>query len=256
MRYLILKLSIVLVALTVSGHGICLDDSQQSVVAMQSMTVTQLEQAGDACRAQKDYAQAVRYFNEALRKDHKNAKLYNKRGLAELANGDYTAARYDFGKATQYNRKYPEAWNDLGVVAYIERNYKAAANYFKKAIALDETRASFHVNLGVTWFSRNEMDRAMREYTRALELDPDALIRSSNTGVTAQITSREERAKHDYMLAKIYARLGNLDSCLECLRKAKENGYDDLAKIYKEEDFSRLWNDSRLAEIVPPPAPK
>ncbi len=253
MRDLILKLSIVLMAFSVSGYGIGISDPQQSAVAMQAMTVAQLEQAGDNCRAQKDYVQAIKYFNEAIRKDRKNARLYNKLGLAELANGDYQAARDHFGKAAQYNRKYPEAWNDLGVVAYIEHNYKAAASYFKKAIALDETRASFHVNLGVTWFTRNEMERAMREYTRALELDPEALTRSSATGVTAQMTTQEERAKHDYMLAKIYAKMGNVESCLVCLRKAKENGYSDLSNVYKDEEFARLWQDSRLAEIVPPP---
>ena len=55
---------------------------------MQSMTVADLEKAGDDCRAQKDYAQAIKYFREALRKDKKNAKLYNKLGLAELKDDD------------------------------------------------------------------------------------------------------------------------------------------------------------------------
>jgi len=256
MRYLVSKLLIVLVALVVAGFGLCSDDPQQSTVSMQATSAADLEKAGDHCRAQKDYTQAIKYFDEAIRKDPKNAKLYNKLGLAELANGDYKAARYDFEKATRYNRAYPEAWNDLGVIAYVEHNYKAAANYFKKAIALDETRASFHVNLGVTWFTRNEMDRAMREYSRALELDPEALTRSSTSGVTAQITNRAERAKHDYMMARIYARMGNVDNCLVCLRKAKENGYADLSNVYKDEEFARVRQDTRLAEIVPPPPVK
>ena len=248
-------LSIAVIAFAVAAYGVSFDDTQ-TPADVRSMTAAQLEKAGDNCRAQKDYEQAIKYFNEALRKDSKNAKLYNKLGLAELSSGSYAAASAAFAKATKYDRKYPEAWNDLGVVYYVQRNYGAATKYFKKAIALDETRPSFHVNLGVTWFALNDTDRAMREYTRALQLDPDALMRSSNTGMSAQIANREERAKHDFMMARIYAKMGNVDSCLVCLKKAKENGYADLANVYKDEEFSRVRQDARLAEIVPPPVSK
>jgi len=251
-----LKLTIALMAMAVAGYAVCSADSPQNGVAMQSMTVSDLEKAGDDCRQQKDYEQAIRYFQAALRKDKKNAKLYNKLGLSELKLNATRDARAYFNKAAKYDRAYPEAWNNIGATYYVEKNYAAAAKYFKKAVALDETRASFHVNLGASWFAQDEMDRAIREYTRALELDPDVLMRESRVGVSAQITSPEERARHEYMMAKIYARLGNVDSCLACLRRAKENGYRDLGKVYKDEEFASVRQDARLAEIVPPPQPK
>jgi tetratricopeptide (TPR) repeat protein len=253
MQKLMLKLSVLLMALTVAGYAVCVGDSQQTKAAMQAMTVAELEKAGDECRIQKDYDQALKYFREALRKDKKNAKLYNKAGLAELQNNQLKEARADFMKATKYNRQYPDALNNIGAVYYVERKYGNAARYFKKALALDETRAPFHVNLGAAWFAQNEMDRAIREYVRALELDPEVLQRQSKVGVTAQITSQEERAKHDYMLAKVYAKLGIVDDCLVCLRNAKENGYRELNNVYKDEDFASVRQDARLAEIVPPP---
>ena len=74
--------------------------------------------------------------------------------------------------------------------------------------------------------------------------------------MTAQVTTAEERARYDYMLAKIYARLGNSEECLRCLRKAKEDGYHNIANVYKDEEFSHLWQDPRLGEIAPPPSPK
>jgi hypothetical protein len=58
------------------------------------------------------------------------------------------------------------------------------------------------------------------------------------------------------MLAKIYARRGNVERCLECLKKAKEDGYRELANVYKDEAFSTLWQDARLLEVVPAPAAK
>ncbi len=256
MRHLAFVFSIAFLGFAGLGSSFCAADPQQPALTMQSMTVPQLEQAGDQARAQKDYEQAITYFQQALKKEPKNARLYNKLGLAQLSRSDYEAAHTDFLKATKYNRKYPEAWNDLGVVTYIDHDYKTAEGYFKKALALDPARASFHVNLGVTYFARNEVDRAMGEYMHALELDPDALVHSSSVGMSAQIADREERAKHDYMLAEIYAKLGNLDRCLVCLQNAKDNGYGDLSKVYKNDEFSALWRDPRLATIVPPPTAK
>ena len=58
------------------------------------------------------------------------------------------------------------------------------------------------------------------------------------------------------VLAKIHAKRGDAEQCFRCLRVAKDEGYRDLGNVYKDEEFSSLWKDPRLAEIVPPPAPK
>jgi Tfp pilus assembly protein PilF len=255
MRSLI-RFGVVWMASALAGYAVCVGDSPQTGTAMKSMTVAELVKAGDECRAQKEYSQALSYFREALRTDKHNAKIYNKAGLAELQTRQLDEARADFAKAAKYDRHYPEAFNNIGAVYYVEKNYGIAANYFKKAVALDETRALFHVNLGAAWFEQDQTDRAMREYTRALELDPGVLARESRTGITAMVGTTEERAKHEYMIAKIYARMGNVDDCLVCLRKAKENGYRDLIDVYKDQEFAAVRQDARLAEIVPPPAPK
>jgi len=230
--------------------------TEQVTQDMKSMTAAQLEEAADTCRAQKDYGQAIQYFNEALRRDKKNAVLYNKRGMAELKSNDLQSARADFEKAAKVNRKFADALNNAGAVYFLQKNFSQAARYFKKAVALDETRATFHVNLGAAWFSQKKLDQAINEYARALTLDPEALIQNARAGISAQISSPEERATYDYMLAKIQAKRGNLQECLVCLKKAKEDGYRNIANVYKDEEFRRLWNDPRLAEIAPPPVAK
>lgn len=250
--------SAIVVALVVglSPYGLGTSEPDQATRDMKSMTVAELEKAGDACRAQKDYAQAIQYFREAVRKDKKNAGLYNKLGLAELKNADFQGARVDFEKASKVNKKYADALNNLGAVYFVQNNFGQAAKYFKKAVALEETRPVFHVNLGAAWYSQKKLDRAINEYTRALQLDPLALESNSRAGITAQVQSPEERAQFYYMLAKIQAKRGDMQQCLACLRKAKENGYRNLANVYKDEEFSLLRNDARLGEIVPPPAAK
>ncbi len=238
-----------------SAYSLAAPDPDQGK-ATASMTAAELEKAADQARAQKDYQQAIEYFRLALRKDPNNAVLYNKVGMAELKKGDLRAARTDFQKAVKLNPKYATALNNIGTVEYSQKKMGSAVKYFKKAVALEETMATFHVNLGSAWFAQNKVERAIAEYSRALELDPEVLTSSSRTGVVAQMTTPEERAKYSYMLAKIYARRGDLESCLRCLRKAKEDGYRELANVYKDEEFASLRQDARLSEVVPPPVAK
>ncbi len=256
MRHLILAVVLLVMVLGFPASSAGMSDPQQPARSMDTMTVAELEKAGDAARAAKDFEQAIAYLQTALGKDKKNAVLYNKLGLAQLRGGHVDAARTSFEKAMKRNSKYADAINNLGAVYFVQKNMNSAARYFKKAVALDETRSSFHINLGAAWFSHNKLDRAIAEYSRALQLDPEALSRTNNVGVAAQVSSAEDRARYNYMMAKIYARLGDTEQCLRCLKKAKEDGYRNLANVYKDEEFSQLRHDQRLAEIAPPPQAK
>jgi len=225
-------------------------------IKIDTMSAADLEKAGDQARAVKDYTLAIDYFQAALRKDRKNAVLYNKLGLSELRKDDLASARLDFLRAVKLNSKYAEAVNNVGAVDYMHKNYSSAAKYFKKAVALDETHSTYHVNLGAAWFSQKKMDRAIAEYMRAMELDPEALRRESRTGIAAQISSPEERAQYSYLLAKAYAKRGDVEGCLQCLKRAKEEGFRNMANVYRDEEFSRLRDNPRLQEVVPPPVVK
>lgn len=249
MKHLILTTAVALVL----GLAPSSVQAQSSNVSMDSMTSAQLEAAADAARAQKDYYMAERYLTKAISKDRKNAVLYNKLGMTQLKDNEIQAARANFQKAVKLDSKFADAFNNLGAVDYMQKNYSSAAKQFKKAVALEETRATFHVNLGAAWFGQKKVEGAINEYARALELDPMALEASSRAGVTALI-SPEERAKYSFMLAKIYAKQGDVDRCLECLRKAKEEGYNQLANVYRDEEFASVRHDSRLSEVVPLPA--
>jgi tetratricopeptide (TPR) repeat protein len=242
-------------AMTATTYSAAASWPDQSI-NMDKMTAVELEKAGDQARSVKDYSLAIDYFQAALRKDHKNAVLYNKLGLAELRKDDLGSARVHFERAVKLNSKYAEAVNNMGAIDYMRKNYGSAAKSFKKAVALNETDATFHVNLGAAWFSQKKMERAIAEYMRAMELDPDALRHDNRTGISAQISSPEERAQYSYLLAKAYAKRGDIDGCLQCLKRAKEDGYRNLANVYKDEEFSHLRDNPKLQEVIPPPTAK
>lgn len=90
----------------------------------------------------------------------------------------------------------------------------------------------------------------MTEYTRALDLDPDVLQSAANTGFNAQITTPEQQALIDFLIARAYAKRGNADGALDYLRRAKQGHYKNIASVYTQPEFSLLWKDPRLGEIV------
>jgi len=256
MRQMTLKLMVLAMLVAIPRYSKAEADSPQAAPNLNLMTAAELEKAGDVARAQKDYVKAIDDFEAAIRKDRKNAVLYNKLGLTELRKDELKAARMDFDKAAKLNPKYSEAINNIGAIEYMKKNYGNAAKYFKKAVALDEAHATYHVNLGAAWFSQKKMDRAIAEYIRAIEIDPEAFRHDNRTGIAAQIASPEERAQYSYLLAKVYAKRGDVEGCLQCLRKAKEDGYRNLANVYRDEEFIRLRDNPKLQEVVPPPTAK
>ena len=110
--------------------------------------------------------------------------------------------------------------------------------------------ASYYSNLGAAYFAKKQFEKASLSYSKALELDPDVFERISRAGVQAQLPSPEDRARYDYVLAKLYARMGVAERSLRYLKKAMEDGYKDIANVYKDNEFTTLRKDPRFAELM------
>jgi tetratricopeptide (TPR) repeat protein len=209
------------------------------------------ELKGDLARVHNDYSLAVAHYKKAVRANPKNATLLNKLGISELKLNDRGAARKYFNLAVKYDPGNVSALNNLGAVSFLNKKFKPAVRYFKQALELDESSAPAHLNLAEAWLAMGEVDRSMIEYARALELDADILT-DRQDGISAQITTPEQRARVSYMIAKAYAKRGNLEGALEYLKRAKDGRFDDLGRVYKDQEFAALWPDPRLGKIVKP----
>src|SRR5206468_12778814 len=62
-------------------------------------SVDQLEQRGDILRAEKYYADAIDYYEAAIRKTSSPAQLYNKEGIAQLQMMHFSEAKHMFERA-------------------------------------------------------------------------------------------------------------------------------------------------------------
>jgi tetratricopeptide (TPR) repeat protein len=221
-------------------------------------TAQQLETTADQLRGRKSYLEAMDYFRAALAKQP-SAQIYNKMGIVELQTFHLADARKSFERAIKLDKREADALNNLGVVYYEGKNFGKAVKYYNKAINLRPDMASYYSNLGAALFSKKDFEKAGIAYAKALELDPDIFERTSRTGVAAQLPSPEDRARYEYLMARLYAKMGRAEDSLQCLRKAMEQGYKDINMVYKDAEFSALRKDPRFIELMnakPPAIPE
>jgi tetratricopeptide (TPR) repeat protein len=215
-----------------------------------SASAEELEQKGDGLRAEKAFLDAVDYYRAALKKQPNVARLYNKVGISELLLQRYKEAKKDFERAIRADHDYADAYNNLGVIYYLQKNNSGAIKQYNKAIKLRQDSASYYSNLGAAYFSKKDLPSAMTAYNQAIQIDPDIFDRTSHTGVSAQMSSPEDRAHFDYVLAKLYAKLGDTDRSLQALRRSMEEGYKGIEAVYQDGEFAVLRKDPRFTQLM------
>ncbi|HWX53918.1 MAG TPA: tetratricopeptide repeat protein [Verrucomicrobiae bacterium] len=213
------------------------------------MSIADLEEEGDALRAEKDYLDAMDYYRVAVKKSG-TAALHNKMGVCWIQLSRYGDARKEFEQAIKLDGGYPEAHNNLGVAHYQLRHYGTAVKEYKKAIKLRETSASFHLNLGSAYFSRQDFDDAGKEFNRALQIDPLIFDPQPSGGVSVKLASHGDRAFFHYTLAKMYGARGDLERCQLYLSKANEEGYPFVRDALKDSGFAAVRKDPNFVAFV------
>jgi tetratricopeptide (TPR) repeat protein len=225
-----------------------------------SASATELENTGDLLQTDKNYLDAIDYYEAALAKDPHSAILVNKIGISQLQLHRYKDARKSFERSIRINKAYANAYANLGVIYYEEASYGKSIRNYDKAIALDKDAAVFYNNRAAALFAKKEFEKASMDYAKAFELDPDIFERSERGGgVQARLPSPQDRAHYDYVLAKLYARNKMSERSLHYLRKAMEDGYKDIKNVYRDQEFSDLRKDPRFAELMaarPVPIPE
>ena len=241
---------ILLACLAVCAVPYAMADPQAGAAKVEQMDKAKAaEIKGDVARVHGNQASALAWYTTALRNDKQNPLLYDKIGVAQLKLGNHRGARKSFKQALKIDPRYANALNNLGALACLDKDYRGAVVYLKQALALDELSAPTHINMAEAWSGLGEMDHAMTEYARALELDSDVLT-DNQRGLMAQVSTPEQRARINFLIAKAYARRGNVEQALEFLRRARDGNFPEMRRVYSDADFTPVWKDPRLQQIV------
>jgi TolB-like protein/DNA-binding winged helix-turn-helix (wHTH) protein/Tfp pilus assembly protein PilF len=127
-------------------------------------------------RTPEPVAEAVGYFEQALREDPHYAMAYS--GLADCYSagwwqkGDLTLAEKHARKALALDPDLAEAHTSLGIVDQYQGKFAAAENDLKRALDLNPNYAVAHHFYAFHLLSLGRLAEALAENNRALELDP------------------------------------------------------------------------------------
>jgi tetratricopeptide (TPR) repeat protein len=198
-------------------------------------------QMADVLSARRNWAAARDAYTEAI---GETATLYNKLGVCEQHLGHAAAAHAAYSRAVELRPGYAQAWNNLGTLDHARKDYAGAIIAYQKSIALDPTAAVVFKNLGQAYLALDDIPRTVEAWSQALRLDPMALSASETDSVQA---GEIDQARKYFIYAKLVAARGDVDTALELLGMAREEGFDDFGKVERDPDFASVVQDPRWA---------
>jgi tetratricopeptide (TPR) repeat protein len=211
------------------------------------------EQLADLYMVRKDYREATMVYKRLTDQNPRNPVYLNKLGIALHQQEALAQALKYYERASKVDPSYADAQNNIGTIWYQRKRYGKAIKAYQRAIAIRSDMAVLYSNLAYAYFGDKKYEQAIGSFRQALVLDPQFFEHnSSRSGSLLQDRSVGDRGRFYYLLAKSFAEAGNLDRCLIYLRKAKDEGYKELAALKTDPSFSAVLKIPAIQEILAP----
>lgn len=205
------------------------------------------EETGDLHMARRRYQAAIEAYSHA---STKTAVVWNKTGMAQQQLFDLADAKKSYEASLRLSPKNPDVLNNLATVQYALKDYGNAEKLYRKALKFSPKSALIYKNLGTNLLAENKFKKGWESYQEALSLDPQIFERVNQFRVE-EPTPAEKRGAMNYYLAKTYARAGNSDRAIDCLRRAINEGFTDRRKIMADLEFASLHGMTAFQELFP-----
>ena len=200
----------------------------------------------------KQYREAQDIFHKLTVEQPKNAVYWNELGITLHNQTQLDAALKCYKRSVKLNPRYADAQNNIGTIFYERKKYSKAIRAYKKAISLRQDFAAFYLNLGFAYFGEKDFEQSIASFRKALQLDPDSFEAArSRTGTVIQDRSvSTDRARFYFLLAKSFAEYGNVERCVIYLKKARDEGYQDVNSVKSDPSFASVIKDPAVQEFL------
>lgn len=245
-----IKVGMILVmAVCLSGCGGIARIPKSHVPAEDVIRSYRLTAEGDKLLEEgKDYPALLKYL-EASRLNPYHEVIFNKLAVAYSRVQMFPQAKRAAERSLGLNPDYPFAHNTYGIIALAGQDYKGAIRSFQRAIKLRPAMANFYVNLGHAFLQNERFSRAKESYLKALELDPSVFEKQDVIELSYTTPPLLQSEKH-YQMARLFAEIGDKESCLRYLAKAFQAGFSDRRRLWNESSFRPLHNDPDFIRLV------
>jgi tetratricopeptide (TPR) repeat protein len=211
------------------------------------------EQLADLYMARKEYREASQVYKRLCDQSPQNPIYLNKLGIALHQQSALPMALKYYERATKVDPTYADAQNNIGTIWYQRKKYGKAIRAYKKAIGMRPEMGVLYSNLGYAYFGDRKYEEAISSFRQALAIDPQLFEHNNSRGGSLlQDRTVEDRGRFYYLLAKSFAQAGNLERCIIYLRKAKDEGYKELASAKTDPAFAAILKEPAIQEVLTP----
>jgi len=198
-------------------------------------------------------AGAVYIYDELIKKQPEESRLYTLRASAWWARGDEQKALADYDKAIELGLETTHAYVSRGLFHASLGNYDEAVADYTKAIGLDPTDASMLTNRAAVYMSQQKYQLAADDYTAAIKLQPQRASHYEQRALAWKVLGDFEQALADYRKATelnpqfvaaymgcgfLHFRRGQHAKAVEDFSRAIEHA-PDLAQAYNNRGYNR-----------------
>ncbi len=200
----------------------------------------------------KQYREAQDLFHKLTVEQPRNAVYWNELGISFHNQAELDLALKCYQKSTKLDSHYADPQNNAGTIYYERQKYAKAIRAYKKAILLRQDYAAFYLNLGYAYFGQKNYENSIAAFRKALEIDPDTFeaARSRSGTVIQDRSLSADRAKFYFLLAKSFAESGNAERCVIYLKKARDEGYQNLSSVKSDPSFALVIKDQAIQDLL------
>lgn len=161
---------------------------------------------GNLLRGNKEYAQAIEHYNNAIAKlgpsDKSQWSVYYARGVCYERIKDWPKAEADLRKALELDPNQELTLNYLGY-SWVDQslNLKEATELIRRAVQLRPNDGYFVDSLGWAYFRQKDFPQAVKQLERAVELKPDDPVINDHLGDAYWHVDRKLEAKFQWKQA-------------------------------------------------------
>ncbi|MDW8121442.1 MAG: tetratricopeptide repeat protein [Armatimonadota bacterium] len=117
--------------------------------------------------------QAIRFYQEALKRDPDNPVVLNNYGYLLAERGErLDEAEEMIKKALKKRPNEPAFLDSLGWVYYQKGDYQRALPHIEKSVQRDPNSADVRKQLGMVYYRLGDLNKARRELEESLRIDP------------------------------------------------------------------------------------
>lgn len=117
------------------------------------------------------YETALNHFTNIVKRKH-SANAYYDRGVVLEEREELDEALKDYNEAIRRNAKFSEVYNARANIWAQKGELDKALEDYGKSLQLDPMSSLVLCNRGMIWVAKEDLDRALVDYNQAIQIDP------------------------------------------------------------------------------------